>query len=148
MAGKGPAPKLGDRLGHVAKDRSGPNTPGDGLAKSWAPPAPPEGGWSGGALAWWVAAVGSLAAEQAWLEEDRPKLERLMWMVDRWWRLTVDNPAEAMRMADVVRRAEVELYLSPAERARAGLIPRKAKEQRVRSGSAARLRAVGSDAVG
>lgn len=150
MAGRGPAPKLGDRLGHRATARSGPNVPGDQQAKRWDPPAGPVAGWSEGALRWWAAAVGSLAAEQAWLDEDRPKLERLMWMVDHWWALAVSSPSEAVKLNDQIRRAEAELYLSPAERARAGLIPGKVGDRRPAAApsSRARLRAVGDDAVG
>lgn len=143
---QGRKPKLGQTLGH-RPDRA---DPGDGSPKSWPVPDPPEDGWTDGAVRWWSAAMGSAAAAAAWADEDRPKLERLMWMVDRWWRLTIDNPAEAMRMADVLRRAEVELYLSPAERARAGLTAAAAADQPaapVVSSSRARLRSV-DDAVG
>lgn len=136
--GRGPAPKLGEKLGHRAVAERGPVRPGDGQPKLWAIPA---GEWTVEARQWWIAATKSLAAEQAWLEEDRPKLERLMRMVDTWWRL---DRVEQLKMADHLRRAEVELYLSPAERARAGLTPDQAKpETPVGSSARSRLQAAG-----
>lgn len=64
-------------------------------------------------------------------------------MVDQWWKLTESNPAEALRMSDVVRRAEAEMYLSPAERARAGLTPQQPAAKPSSSSSArARLRSL------
>ena len=145
--GRGPAPKLGDKLGHTAKAKRA-TRPGDGTAKRWPLPA---GDWSPGAVRWWAAVTAGAAAEQAWAPEDAPKLERLLWMVDQWWKLTESNPAEALRMSDVVRRAEAELYLSPAERARAGLVPQQQAEAKPSSSSArARLRSLdgGAHAVG
>lgn len=138
MAGRGPAPKLGTKLGHRAVHERVPVQPGDGQPKDWPVPA---GDWCAEARRWWEAATGSLAAQQAWLDEDRPKLERLMRMVDTWWRL---DPVDQVKLADNLRRAEVELYLSPAERARAGLSPDRAKPDTVVESSArSRLQAAG-----
>jgi hypothetical protein len=148
MAGRGPAPKLGDKLGHRAKSKRS-TRPGDGAAKRWPMPA---GDWSPEAVRWWEAVTGSAAAEQAWAAEDAPKLERALWMVEQWWKLTTSNPAEAFRMSEVLRRAEAELYLSPAERARAGLVAERRDEpQRSAQASArGRLRSLdgGASAVG
>lgn len=112
----------------------------------------PEGDWLEQTRRWWEAATSSVAATVAWADEDRPKLDRLVWLVDHWWRAaTSDDPAQvdrAWRNADVIRRAEAELYLGPAERARAGM--RKPDEPSgaapVRSSSRDRLRAVDADA--
>lgn len=143
--GRGPAPKLGEKLGHRATSERTPTQPGDGRRKAWPMPA---GEWLPQTVAWWEAATGSVAAEVAWTDEDRPKLERLAWMVDAWWRLTIEDPVRALQHHDVLRRAEVELYLGPAERARAGLVrPEPAQERAVAPKSRARLRAV-DDAVG
>lgn len=145
MAGRGPAPKLGEKLGHVTADRR-VNRPGDGKPKtSWPMPA---GEWSPQAVAWWEAATSSVAAEVAWLPEDRPRLERVLWLVETWWRTTQTNPEAAVRMADTLRRDEAALYLGPAERARAGLVRPSGEAAGSRSSSSrARLRAV-DDAVG
>ena len=138
VRGRGPAPKLGEKLGHRAVSERRPVNPGDGQPKRWPIP---EGDWCVEARRWWEAATSSLASEQAWLEEDRPKLERLLRMVDTWWQLP---RAEQLRQADTLRRAEVELYLSPAERARAGLSPdRKPAETPVGSSARSRLQAAG-----
>ncbi len=150
MAGRGPAPKLGPKLGHRAGDRK-VTAPGDGTVKTWPlPPHPsPDGVWGDRAVDWWRLAVASPSAA-AWTESDRAKLERLVWMVDKWWEMTVSSPTEAMRMADQVRRAEEELYLSPKARAQAGIVVDQAARDRHPSsggGSRARLRAVASDAV-
>lgn len=146
---EGPPPKLGQRLGHRA-DRK-PVKPGDGLPKRWPIP---DGDWLPESRAWWEAATGSVAAEVAWLEEDRPKVLRLLHMVDVWWRqVTSGDPAElerAWRNTALILRAEGELYLGPAERARAGLsaVDRKSMTSKP-SNARQRLRAVGgSDAVG
>lgn len=142
--GRGPAPKLGEKLGHRSADRR-VTRPGDGRRKDWPVPA---GEWLPQTVAWWEAATGSVAAEVAWTDEDRPKLERLAWMVDAWWRLTIEDPVRALQQHDVLRRAEVELYLGPAERARAGMVRKDdAPERPVASRARARLRAV-DDAVG
>ena len=145
--GRGPAPKLGEGLG---KSRGGPKVvvPGDGQPKRWPIP---DGDWCEQSVRWWEAATSSVASQVAWTEEDRPKIERMLWLVDTWWRLTRSNPEAAMRMADVVRREEASLYLGPAERARAGLVvPDKADEADATpkpSSARSRLRSV-SDAVG
>ena len=138
----GVPPKLGPKLGHAHKAKdAGPTDPGDGQPKHWPIP---DGEWTVEACRWWDTVMVSVAAERAWLPEDRPKLERLLWMVDAWWRLTQTNVADAMRMSDQVRRLEAEMYLSPADRARAGLIPDKAKpETPVGSSARARLLAAG-----
>lgn len=143
--GRGPAPKLGAKLGHRSAAESKPVEPGDGRRKDWPIPV---GTWLPQAVAWWDAAITSVAAEVAWTDEDRPKAERLLWMVDAWWRLTAEDPVKALQQHDAIRRAEVELYLGPAERARAGLSrPQPAADRPVASKARARLRAV-DDAVG
>ena len=142
--GRGPTPKLGEKLGHRSADKR-VTAPGDGLRKSWPMPA---GEWLPQAVAWWEAALGSVAAEVAWTDEDRPKVERLLHMVDAWWRLMLEEPVKALAQHDVIRRAEVELYLGPAERARAGMVrPQATPDRPVASRARARLRAV-DDAVG
>lgn len=112
-------------------------------------PAHPDDQWLPQSVDWWREAIGSLSAA-LWTEADRVKLERAVWMVDRWWRLTIDNPAEAMRMADALRRAEEELYLSPKARASAGIVVDPGKKAPATTGNArSRLRALqgGGDAV-
>ena len=142
--GRGPTPKLGEKLGHTASDRR-VTRPGDGRRKDWPIPA---GEWLPQTVAWWEASLGSVAAEVAWTDEDRPKVERLLHMVDAWWRLMLEDPVKALQQHDVIRRAEVELYLGPAERARAGMVRKDdAPDRPVVSRARARLRAV-DDAVG
>lgn len=150
MAGRGQAPKLGQKLGHGSQRRL--TAPGDGTTKTWPlPPHPSPGGeWSDRAVDWWRLVLASPSAA-AWTEADRPKLERTLWMIDKWWDLTVSSPTEAMRMADQVRRAEEELYLSPKARAQAGIVVDQTARERHPSAGGARartLRAVGgADAV-
>lgn len=142
---KGPAPKTGVKLGHTANRVV---APGDGEPKSWELPQHPTDEWCKEAREWWRLAVESPSA-LLWTESDRPKLERTAWMVDRWWLLTITNPSEAMRMADNVRRAEEDLYLSPKARAAAGVSPEKRRSVDSTSGNArARLTALrGGNAV-
>ena len=146
MAGRGPAPKPGIKLGRPTSAGAPRVTaPGDGQAKAWSLPEHPDGGWSVKAAEWWRLALESPSAA-LWTESDRPKLERAVWMVDQWWRMTVSSPTEAMRMADNLRRAEEELYLSPKARASAGIVVDPAARQPSTSGNAQqRLRALRGD---
>lgn len=144
MAGSGAAPKVGVKLGHGRQGKV--TAPGDGSTKRWPIPA---GDWLPQAVDWWNQVLASPSAA-TWVEADRPKLERVLWMVDEWWRLTESNRADAMRMADAVRRAEEELYLSPKARASAGIVVDQQRPAPSTEGNArTRLRAVrGDDAVG
>lgn len=138
MTTAGGKPKLGAKLGH-SKPRAW-TQPGDGSARTWPMP---EGDWTPQAVAWWQTVTASLSAEMAWLDEDRPAVERLLWMVDAWWRMTQSSPTEAMRTADAIRRFEASLYLGPAERAKAGITPSTTPKRAAASTSSRdRLRAV------
>ena len=136
------------KLGH-SPSTGRVTAPGDGERKTWALPAHPDDAWTPQAVDWWAEALAS-PSSTLWTPSDRVKLERAVWMVDRWWRLTVDNPAEAMRMADQLRRAEEELYLSPKARASAGIVVEPPARPGATEGNArSRLRALqgGGDAV-
>lgn len=141
---RGATPKPGVKLGHGASNTYTRSTE----AKPWILPPHPTDEWCKEAQTWWRLAMESPSAA-LWVEADRPKLERTAWMVDRWWLLTIENPAEAMRMADNVRRAEEELYLSPKARASAGIVVESRRTPPETDGNArARLRSVrGDDAV-
>lgn len=143
---RGAAPKPGIKLGH-SPQAGRVTAPGDGETKSWTIPQHPDGAWSPQALEWWRLALAS-PSSALWTESDRPKLERAVWMIDRWWSLTITNPAEAMRMADQVRRAEEELYLSPKARASAGIVVDKKQTPATSGNARSRLVALrGGDAV-
>lgn len=116
---KGVAPKPGRKLGH-SPQAGRVTAPGDGLMKAWKIPAHPSGKWSPKALDWWAQAISS-PSSALWTESDRPQLERTVFMVDEWWRAMAERPDSAMRYADVVRRAEETLYLTPKTRASAGV---------------------------
>jgi hypothetical protein len=75
-----------------------------------------------------------------------PLATRALVMVDRWWRLVdAGRDAEAVRTHAELRRLEVALQLSPAERTRAGIQPAVAPPRPPGSRSRARLRAVDGD---
>ena len=141
-----PGAKIGDKTSRGNTRGVTVQPPGDGQPKAWAIP---DGDWTPEARRWWDAAISSVAAEVAWHDDDRPKMERLLWMIDAWWRATVEDPTAAWRNASEVRHHEAELYLSPLERARAGLARLERVDGRVAGPkSRARLRvAGGADAV-
>lgn len=100
--------------------------------------------WRREAVAWWDDAIAS-PSSALWVDSDRELLEQLVWMVDRWWRLTRSNPSEAMRMADNVRRAAETLYLTPKARAAAGVVVEQRRPAAPAEGNArARLHALPS----
>lgn len=142
MAGRGPTPKLGAKLGHTKAQPA--VAPGDGLVKNWpVPAAPSDEGWTVEAVEWWEQAVAS-PSSTTWTAFEHTKLHRLLVMVDHWWRLAARGSGEAGRLHDIIRRAEEELYLSPRGRAQAGIAPPvPGRAGRVaQGGSRARLRTV------
>lgn len=141
MGSRGPAPKLGEKLGHRTQAELAMTHPGDGIPKAWALP---PGKWLPQSVLWWEAVIHSTVAEVAWRDEDRPLIERTLWLVDQWWRMTERAPAEAVRAHGSIMQAEKALYLGPAERARAGINtpPPDVKPTASGASSRARLRAV------
>lgn len=115
MAGRGPARKVGERLGHGTKPAEQISPPDHSLR-----PIPP-GDWTGHARDWWRT-VTSSAVAPLWAEDDWDKCYRLLFMVDRWWRLMESGDDRmAVTLHAEIRRTESLLYLSMVDRARAGL---------------------------
>lgn len=115
MAGRGPARKVGERLGHGTK-------PPQTISAAPTPLRPlPPGEWTGNAEDWWRTAASSAVAP-LWAEDDWDKCYRLLFMVDRWWRLMGEGKdSTAVALHAEIRRTESLLYLSMVDRARAGL---------------------------
>ncbi|MGL5936383.1 MAG: hypothetical protein ACRCZI_12280, partial [Cetobacterium sp.] len=121
MAGRGPAPKRGEKLGRPSVAKSSLRTEVQvGAAPNPRRPVP-DGSWHRLAVAWWDAVAASGAAE-LWEPEDWLAAHRGLALVDRFWNLIDDGATDtALKVHAELRRAEVSLYLSPAERARAGI---------------------------
>jgi len=146
MPTRGPAPKLGKKLGHRARPESPPSPT---LEPSDGPRRPcPRGEWHREASAWWDVVAASAVAG-VWQDADWMLAHRCLVMVDRWWNLIdAGHGDQATRMHGELRRLEVALYLSPAERARAGIRvdePRPAASSG--SNARARLRALDGGAT-
>jgi hypothetical protein len=150
MPGRGPAPKVGERLGHRSKAER--ERARSAVTSGARRPVPP-GRWHRRAKAWWEAAGASDGAS-VWDDAGWALAERLLLLVDRFHRLIdADELDQALKVYDRIRLSEPALFLPPVDRFRAirdGVVapvePAKAAEAPASSGAAsrARLRAVSS----
>jgi hypothetical protein len=118
MAGRGPAPKLGENLGkHLTKaqqTRKGKAT----VAQPERRPVP-AGDWHPRAVAWWEGAMGSVAL-QAWDSASWASAERLIALVHAYWTAFDEGSyVTAGALSDRIRLLEQPLYLLPVDRVRA-----------------------------
>lgn len=123
MPGKGPPPKLGDKLGHISRSERNARKAYDEIAELaeevYEPRPCPRGEWHHKARAWWKAAADSLGARVLWMDEDWETAERCMVLVNRFW--LEDRSTQLAALSGEIRRLEVQLYLTPAERVRHNL---------------------------
>ena len=119
----GPAPKLGQSLGHVTraqKDARAAYSEIAELAEEGHEPRPcPRGEWHHKSRAWWKAAADSLGARVLWQDEDWETAERCLVLVDKFW--YEDRSAQLAALSGEIRRLETQLYMTPAERVRHNL---------------------------
>lgn len=131
MPGKGPPPKLGDKLGHISRSERNARKAYDDIAELaeevYEPRPCPRGEWHHKSRAWWKAAADSLGARVLWMDEDWETAERCLVLVDKFW--LEDRSTQLAALSGEIRRLEVQLYLTPAERVRHNLRQGEGKRQ-------------------
>ncbi|MGL4299418.1 MAG: hypothetical protein ACRCW4_10100 [Candidatus Neomicrothrix subdominans] len=119
MAGRGPAPKQGERLGRSKSKAAAVTMVAFGSDQPRRPL--PDGEWNERAVQWWEAASSS-PSSQVWDDADWQAAERALAMVHHWWKLMGENRVSAaLRLGGELRRQEAALVLGMAERLRAGI---------------------------
>lgn len=148
MPGRGPTPKVGERLGHRSKEER----EREASAVVGGDPRPvPRGRWHAKAKAWWESAARSDGAA-VWDDAGWRIAERALALEDAFWRARDNGNVDLMMKAnDKLRLQEQVLFLPPVDRFRAirdGVVaPREveapAPANATGAASRARLRAVG-----
>jgi len=125
MPGKGPPPKLGSSLGHISRAQKDARAEWDEIAElaeeAHEPRPCPRGEWHHKAREWWNAVADSLGARVLWMDEDWAAAERGLKLVNEFW--LTDSASKMTALSAEVRRLEVQLYCTPADRVRQGLRP-------------------------
>lgn len=117
---RGPTPKPGEMLGHYpAAKRAARRGMNPEDAPTPKPRPLPAGDWGQASRAWWEAVANSFAAATLWQDEDWLAAARGLKLVNHFD--ACDNPKTLVTIADAIRRIEIQLYCTPAERVRIGL---------------------------